>query len=271
MKSSDVPKSAPGTESAGGAGKSGMVLRIERSSIHDGAGFRTVVFLKGCPLRCLWCSTPESQSFAVETAGDKIYGQSMTVEELMAEVRKDSIFYFHSGGGLTLSGGEPLAQADFSAEALRQALAEGISTAVETSLGVPFRLVEKALPYLDIVYADLKHIDPDKHRIQCGVDNAVILDNLRRVDAQAAAIKFFVRVPLIPGFNDDAETLRRTGEFLAGLKNLDGVQLLPYHRLGMDTYNRMGLPYPLASVMPPSQAEMEACREIVRSHVGNVC
>ena len=144
-----------------GGHKRGIVLRTERSSIHDGDGFRTVVFLKGCPLCCLWCSTPESQSPAIEQAAETTYGQAMSVEDLMALVRKDSIFYFHSGGGLTLSGGEPLVQADFAAELLRQAQSEGINTAIETCLAVPFANVEKALPNLDVMYADLKHIDPE--------------------------------------------------------------------------------------------------------------
>ncbi|MCC8165375.1 MAG: radical SAM protein, partial [Planctomycetes bacterium] len=127
----------------------GMVLRLERSSIHDGDGLRTVVFLKGCPLRCQWCSTPESMSSAIETAGDNTYGTVMTVDQVMAEVRKDVIFYFHSGGGMTLSGGEPLVQPDFSAELLARAQREGINTAMETSLAVPYKLVERVLPNLN--------------------------------------------------------------------------------------------------------------------------
>ena len=113
----------------------GMVLRIERSSIHDGDGMRTVVFLKGCPLRCQWCSTPESQAFQVETTvdGSKSYGTELTVTDVMKEVRKDTAFYFISGGGMTLSGGELLAQPDFSLALLKAASMEGISTAVETS------------------------------------------------------------------------------------------------------------------------------------------
>lgn len=274
MRSSAEPKSALGIDAVSATaeiGKNqGMVLRIERSSVHDGDGFRTVVFLKGCPLRCQWCSTPESLSAAVERTATNTYGTVMTVEQVMAEVRKDSIFFFHSGGGLTLSGGEPLAQADFAAHLLRSAQYEGINTVIETSLAVPFAQVEKALPYLDTMYADLKHIDPEKHRIYCGMDNAGILNNMRQIDANADGIKFIVRMPLVPGVNDDAETLHRAGVFLASLKNLKGVQLLPYHRLGTDTYRKLGRPYLLESVMPQTQAEMEACREIVRSHIGNV-
>ena len=119
--------------------REGMVLRIERSSIHDGSGFRTVVFLKGCPMRCQWCSTPESQSFVEETAKDgTVYGTRMTVEQVVREVRKDSLFYFISAGGLTLSGGEILAQPEFSLALLKNAKMECFRTAVETSFIAPW-------------------------------------------------------------------------------------------------------------------------------------
>jgi pyruvate formate lyase activating enzyme len=246
----------------------GAVLHVERSSIHDGDVFRTVIFLMGCPLRCRWCSTPESQSSAIERIGDKTYGEAMSVNQLMTVVRKDSIFYFHSGGGLTLSGGEPLVQADFCEELLRQARHEGIGTAIETSLAAPFRQVEKLLHHLDIIYADIKHIDSDAHRKYCGKSNADILDNLRRVDARAKGLKLVVRIPLIPGINDDNDTLHGIGTFCADLSNLHCVQLLPYHRFGVDTYRKLGIDYSLASLRPPTEERMEACREIVRSHVG---
>lgn len=289
MRSSAEQKSGPGTDAAGattGVGEAvsappanddggrellGTVLRIERSSIHDGAGFRTVIFLKGCPLHCLWCSTPESQSSAIERGEGKIYGEAMGVERLMAEVRKDGVFYFHSGGGLTLSGGEPLAQADFSAALLRQARSEGINTAIETTLCAPFGQVEKVLPHLDIMYVDIKHIDPDKHKRYCGVGNAGILDNIRRADGRAGAIRFIIRIPIVPGINDDPATLHGIGAFCAGLKNLHCAQLLPYHRFGMDTYRKLGRSYSLAPLQPPGEEHMEACREIIRSHVGAAC
>ncbi|MCD8352180.1 MAG: glycyl-radical enzyme activating protein [Planctomycetaceae bacterium] len=283
MKSSVEPKSARGTDATALLEKvmpvphaeteisEGMVLRIERSSIHDGDGFRTVVFLKGCPLRCQWCSTPESMSPAVEHVGTQTYGTVMSVEEVMTEVRKDGIFFFHSGGGMTLSGGEPLAQAGFAAALLRQSQYEAINTAIETGLAVPFRQVEKVIPYLDAVYADLKHIDEDKHRYYCGMDNAIVLDNLRRLDGMAKGIKLVVRMPLVPGINDDNETLHRTGTFLATLDNLHSAQILPYHRLGIDTYRKLGREYLLQAVVTPDPAHVEAAREILRNHVSTVC
>lgn len=254
-----------------GEEKRGTVLRIERSSIHDGEGFRTVIFLKGCPLRCQWCSTPESLAAAIERIGEKTYGESMSVDQLMDEVRKDSVFYFHSGGGLTLSGGEPLAQSDFAAELLEHAQREGINTAIETSLSVSFKHIEKILPHLDALYADLKHVDPDEHKKYCGMDNTRILDNFRRVDDLAGAFKLIVRIPLVPGINDDPATIHKMGAFCADMKNLHCVQLLPYHRLGMDTYRKLGREYPLASTPVPDAKHMEVCRDIIQSHVGAAC
>ena len=125
--------------------REGVVLRIERSSIHDGEGLRTVVFLKGCPLRCQWCSTPESQSFQVERAGENTYGSRMTVGEVMREIRKDSLFYFISTGGLTLSGGEILAQPEFTLALLKNARMECINTAVETSFFASWEKIEPLL------------------------------------------------------------------------------------------------------------------------------
>ena len=266
MATASIGEAASSMADEYGGQKRGIVLRVERSSIHDGDGLRTVVFLKGCPLRCLWCSTPESLSSAIEHAEGKTYGSEMSVEQLIVEVRKDSIFYFHSGGGLTLSGGEPLVQADFAAELLKQASQECINTAIETSLSVPFARVEKVLPHLDTLYADFKHIDPEMHKRYCGMDNAVILDNFRRVDDRAGAIKFIIRIPLIPGINDDPDTLHGMGAFCASLRNLHCVQLLPYHRLGVDTYRKLGRGYPLVSLQAPSEEHMEVCREIIRSH-----
>lgn len=277
MKSSAGLKSAPGLDKIFlippdyDSTKYGMFLRVERSATHDGTGFRTVIFLKGCPLRCLWCSTPESQSLSIEHGEGKSYGELMDIEQIMTEVRKDSIFYFHSGGGMTLSGGEPLMQADFAVRLLRQARQEGINTAIETSLSVPYENVERALPYLDHIYADIKHIDGDMHKKYCGIDNQIILDNIRRVDAQSAHIRFVIRIPLIPGVNDDPDTLDRIGRFCADLQNLCCVQLLPYHRLGTDTYRKLGRIYPLTGLVPPSEKHMEKCRAIIRHHVGSAC
>lgn len=246
----------------------GRVLRIERSSIHDGDGLRTVVFLKGCPMRCAWCSTPESQEFAREVSrdGKTAYGRKMTVEEVMREVRKDNLFYFMSGGGMTLSGGEILGQPAFAQELLREACGEGIATAVETSLFGCWRALEPMLPYLHLLYGDLKLVSKDRHKKYCGVCIQVILENFRKLDASPERFRLVVRTPLIPGVNDDPEELEKIGAFCQGLHRMEALQLLPYHRLGEGTYAKLGRPYLCQGVEPPTPEHMEECRNILRKH-----
>lgn len=231
--------------------KNGMVLRIERSSIYDGEGLRTVVFLKGCPLSCAWCSTPESQSPDIERVAGKIYGRMMSVDEVIVEVEKDKIFYFHSGGGMTLSGGEPLLQADFSAALLKECKMLGINTAMESSMFAPYEELEKMLPDLDTIYADLKFVDAKKHKKYCGHDNALILNNISRVAAEDRPLRLILRIPLIPGINDSDEELAAAAEFCRELPSASAVELLPYHRLGVPTYEKLGRPYPLQEIKPP--------------------
>lgn len=251
--------------------QSGMVLRIERSSVHDGDGLRTVVFLKGCPLRCRWCSTPESQSFAQETtAGGVTYGVRMTVEEVLREVRKDSLFYFISSGGLTLSGGELLAQPEFSLALLRCARQEGINTAVETSFCAPWDKIQPMLPYINTAYVDMKLFDPQRHQEYCGVSNERILQNLLLTNEVGDGLRLVVRTPLIPGVNDSREELEGIGRFCAQLRHMDHLQLLPYHRLGTATYEKLGRPYLLGDVPTPAPEHMEACRAVLRQFLNDV-
>lgn len=250
--------------------RKGMVLRIERSSIHDGDGFRTVVFLKGCPLRCQWCSTPESQSFQIERAGETVYGSVMTVEEVMRELRKDSLFFFISSGGVTLSGGEMLAQPEFSLALLKNARREGFDTAVETSFFAPWETVSGLLPHIHTAFVDLKLFSPDLHRRYCGGDNRVILENLLATNDAEGDLRLVVRTPLIPGVNDSREELEKIGAFCKKLRRLDYVQLLPYHRLGTATYQKLGRPYLLDGVKPPAPEEMEQCRSVLRSYIKHV-
>jgi pyruvate formate lyase activating enzyme len=249
------------------AGPHGLILRLERSSIHDGKGLRTVVFLKGCPLKCQWCSTPESQNASVEEAGGTVYGRWMSVEETLAEIRKDSAFFFHSGGGVTVSGGEPLLQSDFVAELLCRAQEEGIHTIMESSFSGPVSNVAKVVPYLDMVFADLKIMDTEKHNMYCGGKNDEILNNIKYVSAREPPLELVVRVPLIPGVNDDPENLKRTGEFCASLNHLASVQLLPYHRLGTATYHKLGIQYKLPQVLPPAPERLRECREIIEQAI----
>lgn len=248
----------------------GMVLRIERSSVHDGDGFRTVVFLKGCPLRCQWCSTPESQSFPVEKFAGNTYGFEATVEDVMKEVRKDSLFFFHSGGGMTLSGGELLAQPAFATALLKAAWTELIDTTVETTFFAPWQVVEGLLPYVNTAFVDLKFATEALHQTYCGASNRQVMDNLRHTNTAAGDFKLVVRVPIIPGVNDDPTELAAMAQFCASLTRLHHVQLLPYHRLGMETYTKMGLPYLMREVKSPREEHMQACRAIFAEYLPNV-
>jgi pyruvate formate lyase activating enzyme len=179
----------------------------------------------------------------------KKYGGEFGVTEIAREVCKDEIFYFHSGGGVTLSGGEPCAQADFAAELLRELKKRGIHASIETALCVPWENIEVLLPYLDCVLADLKHMNPEQHKRWTGIDNALILDNIRRLDSLDFSGSLIMRIPLIPGINDDDENLKAVAVFARELtKKLQAIELLPYHRLGINTYKTLRRPYSLESV-----------------------
>lgn len=250
--------------------REGVVLRIERSSIHDGDGFRTVVFLKGCPLRCQWCSTPESQLMQPEQSDTYSYGTVMTVEDVLKETRKDSLFFFLSTGGVTLSGGEILAQPDFSYALLYNLKKECMNTAVETSFFGKWEDIERMLPYSNTAFVDFKIFDEEKHKKYCGVSNELIKSNLLATNNVDSRFRLVIRTPIVPGINDDVEGLRKMGEFCSQLNHLSHVQLLPYHRLGTATYDKLGRDYLLKGVEPPDPEEMEDCREVVREYVKTV-
>ena len=251
-------------------GLTGTVLRLERASIFDGDGFRTVVFLKGCPLRCAWCSTPESQSCQIERACEKVYGEHMTVEHVMREVRKDSVTFFLSGGGLTISGGEPLIQPAFTRELLRQAHEECYNTAIETTFFAAWEIIEEMLPSIDTAFVDMKAWSADLHRELTGIGNGTICENLLKTNEYAGRLRLIVRIPTIPGVNDADDELAGIARFCARLKHLDHVQLLPYHRLGIETYRRLGRTYAFPDLETPTTDYMEARRAVVARHVHDV-
>lgn len=266
-----------------------QILRIERLSPNDGEGMRTVVFFKGCPLRCKWCAAPESQKGLPEIAynrekclfclkcaavcpakaiaadrdrhmiridrmacnvcgackrvcsGGAIsrFGGLMSVEEIMRQIRRDEIFYFHSGGGVTLSGGDVLMQADFAGKLLRACREEEINTSAELAMYGSYEKVRKIFPYLNSVFVDVKLMDSQKHKDWTGVPNERILENIRLASEEFADVRMHIRVPLIPGVNTDRRNLEETAAFCAGLRNVKALEFLPYHRLGQAAYGKL--------------------------------
>lgn len=285
-------------------GTKGLIFDIQKFSIHDGPGIRTTVFLKGCPLRCLWCHNPESQarkpeiSFLPEKCiqcgycarvcpsrghllenGGHTYdrtnctacgactrecwskaleriGREITVEDALAEVMKDRAFYQHSGGGLTLSGGEPLLQFEFTRALLSAAKREGLHSVVETCGQTPGERYAELIPLVDLFYFDFKEADSALHREYTGVGNEAILENLRRLDAAGAA--FVLRCPIISGLNDRTEHFEAIATLARESKNMKEIHILPYHNLGSAKAGRLGGTYPLAGVGLPEDAVVDA-------------
>ena len=275
----------------------GLIFDIQRYSIHDGPGIRTVVFLKGCPLSCQWCCNPESQfpqpeiefretlcqhcgrciSACPQGAIDadpwspssskinrllcdmcgqcvkkcpsdalNIIGEWFSVEEVLAEVLRDSSYYRRSGGGVTISGGEPLAQQDFTKELLKACCERNIHTAIETSGFADWFQFEEILPFTDLFLYDIKHMDNEIHIQQTGVPNIKILDNASSLSQAGASI--ILRVPLIPGNNLRESNLQAIGELARKLNVLE-VHLMPFHQLGKDKYIRLGRGYMASDVL----------------------
>ena len=293
----------------------GCVFNIQRYSIHDGAGIRTLVFLKGCPLRCLWCSNPESHKSGPELGfiesrcvgigvcrgpclaacpiaalylneqgkpsvdrqacnacglcsevcredALKVVGREMSVDEVLAEVEKDRPFYRRSSGGVTLGGGEPLMQYRFTAELLESAQRVYLHTALETCGHAPWEHFEAVLKHVDLLYIDLKHMDPIRHKELTGKSNRLIIANLRKVLSVKPPQDVIVRVPVIPGYNDSIENLEDTAKFVAEL-GFRLIELIPYHRFGVSKYTQYGMVYQLSGVDTIPQAYIDELRKMV--------
>ena len=241
-----------------------LILNIQRYSLHDGTGIRTIVFFKGCPLKCPWCSNPESISFEPQKVKMESkcihckhcsfdvdecpagaitqFGNYMTVEEVMTEVQKDMIFYRTSGGGVTLSGGEVLSQSYFAVELLRQLKSLGINTAIETSgQGSTQSLIELSA-YLDTILFDLKIMNEEKSKLLLGADINLIKNNIRTLVKLNK--KVIPRVPLIPGYTTDEENINDIINLVKSL-NLTVIHLLPFHQYGSNKYKLLNLDYKL--------------------------
>ena len=237
----------------------GRIFNIQRFSIHDGPGIRTIVFFKGCFMRCAWCCNPESQSYNIETLVEngkpKTVGKDVTVEEIMPELLADAHYYRRSGGGITLSGGEILGQPEFARDLLRACKENGLHTAVESTANAPFENIAMILPYLDLYLMDIKHMDSAKHKEFTAAPNERILENAKKI-AQSG-VELIIRTPVVPTFNDTAEEIRAISKFAATLPGVKEHHLLPYHRLGSDKYAELGRNYSLKEIEPPAKEKME--------------
>ena len=249
-----------------------LITEIERFSVHDGPGIRTTVFLKGCPLHCVWCHNPECISFEPQMlyypekcidcgkcdegcyAGARVLcGREMTVEDIMSEILADKPYYGEQGG-VTISGGEPLAHREFTMALIEACHREGIHVGVESSL---YRFDEELLSSLDLIMADLKIFDDDKHKKYVGIGNEDIKQNLRRADT--LGIPMIIRTPIVPGINDTVENISATAEFLRTLKNVTAYELLPYHPLGISKATALGIEMQEFTV--PTSTQMEELKK----------
>ena len=234
---------------------SGIVFDIEHFASRDGPGIRTAVFLKGCPLRCIWCQNPESWKYEPEPIADgpngaiRICGVSRTADEIVEEVLRDRPFYERSGGGVTLSGGEALAQAAFCTAILRGVHAAGVHTAIETSGYAPLKVIREVEPYVDLWLYDIKQLDPAKFLKYTARPLDLVLSNLRHLDAGGRRI--ILRLPMIPGINDDAKELAAIAKLANGLVSVEALEVLPYNPYGVDKAKLLGLEI-YAAPKPPA-------------------
>ena len=237
----------------------GRIFDIQRYSIHDGPGIRTIVFLKGCPLRCRWCCNPEGQNRDIEqmkvNGVPKTMGEDITVEELLPRLITDEFYYRRSGGGITLSGGECLMQPDFAPHLLHGCKDLGYNTAIETTGFQKWELIERYIPYTDYVLMDIKHMDSDKHKEFTGVRNELIHENALKF--AKSDVELIIRVPVIPTFNNTPEEITAIAEFAARLPGVERLHLLPYHRLGQGKYDGLGREYSMRGIEPMSREYME--------------
>jgi pyruvate formate lyase activating enzyme len=241
----------------------GKIINISRFCTDDGPGIRTTVFLKGCPLKCLWCHNPESQNPDEECYlnGEKI-GKTVSVQEIFDEIIKDKVFYETSGGGVTVSGGEPLFQSEFTAEILRLCKQNGIHTAVETSGFASESNLIKVLKYCDLVLFDIKETDNEKHLEYTGVSLDIILQNLKSVNDMK--VPFVIRMPIIPGFNDRKEHFFKVKEIAKKLPFCRNLQIMPYHKLGEYKYQQLGKEYLCRNIVEPSKDDVEKWKSLLK-------
>ncbi len=273
------------------------IFDIQRASFVDGPGIRTTIFFKGCNLKCKWCHNPESQSPEFEmmfykdkcihcgkctqicthkrcilcrkcteicpTGARKICGESMTCEKVLKEILKDKDYYISSGGGVTFSGGECMLQINSLEQILKYCNKYGINTAVDTAGCVSWEYFEKIIPYTNIFLYDIKCISSKLHKLGCGISNKIILENLQKL-SDAKNTNIIIRIPVVGGFNDDFEEMKKIADFLSNVKH-KCVELLPYHSMGEHKYLSLGRT--VEKFYTPSDTNMQLFKELFKANV----
>lgn len=262
-----------------------LICDVKRFAVHDGDGIRTTVFFKGCPLKCVWCHNPESISFQPEVAyyahkcigcgqcknqgftpddclGEAmiLYGKEMSIEQLLPILLEDKDFYETSGGGVTLSGGECLCQADFCEELLKKLKQNGINTAVDTCGFIKKQFIDKVVPYTDVFLYDVKAFDEDVHKKCTGKSNKLILENLMYLDSINKKIE--IRIPYVPEYN--ANQMEKIARFIKQLKNIVKVRVLSYHNYAVSKYIALDKENTMPNLMP-TREEIDKVVEIIKN------
>ncbi len=248
---------------------SANVVKLQRFSVTDGPGIRTTIFLKGCPLRCKWCANPETQKEELQYI--KIFGQKdsaldgkkMTADQIIEEALRDLPFY-QEGGGVTISGGEPLMHPELIKIIAEKLQERGVHVILDTCGYAPEKIVQDVVPHFNLVYFDLKHMDATAHKQYTGVGNQLILQNLKYISE--TGIPVAIRFPMIPGMNDSEENLMQMAQFVRELKQYEELFVLPYHVYGKSKYEALGREYSLSDVKVPSKEYVERVKHILREN-----
>jgi pyruvate formate lyase activating enzyme len=236
----------------------GLVFQLQHFSVNDGEGVRTTIFMTGCPLRCKWCCNPESWDLK---AG--ISSREISVEVIKAEIKRQMVFYRHSNGGITYSGGEPTCQAEFLSRMVNVFYDMGLHQTIETCGYFDWDRVRDILAKLDFMFVDIKHMDSRTHESLTGKGNRLILQNIKNMGKLGKDM--VIRIPLIKGINDDKENITKTAKFV--YQNVPGgkIELLPYHSLGNYKYDSLGLGEYKHNFTTPSRKDIERAKRIIEN------